>query len=38
MPAADTPFGRMAAITDLLGAPFRIMQDLGQGGEQGAEG
>ncbi|GAA2202923.1 VOC family protein [Sinomonas flava] len=38
MPAADTPFGRMAAITDPMGAPFRIMQDLGQGGEQGAEG
>jgi predicted enzyme related to lactoylglutathione lyase len=31
MPAVNTPFGRMAAITDPLGAPFRIMQDLRQG-------
>lgn len=33
MPAADTPFGRMAALADPFGAVFRITQDLGQGGQ-----
>jgi hypothetical protein len=35
MPAADTPFGRMAALADPFGAVFRITQDLGQGGQEG---
>ena len=28
----DTPFGRLATLTDPTGAVFKIMQDLGQGG------
>ncbi|GAB4100918.1 VOC family protein [Sinomonas halotolerans] len=31
MTAVDTPYGRMAALADPMGAAFRIMQDLGQG-------
>lgn len=37
IPAVDTPFGRMAALADPMGAPFRIIQDLGQIGEQAPE-
>lgn len=35
MPAVDTPFGRMAALADPLGAPFRIIQDRGPDGVEG---
>ncbi|GAB3271374.1 VOC family protein [Sinomonas notoginsengisoli] len=37
LPAVDTPFGRMAQLADPWGAPFRITQDLGQGGEQAGQ-
>lgn len=31
--AEDSPFGRLATLTDPTGARFRVVQDLGQGGE-----
>lgn len=30
----DTPFGRLTSLVDPTGAPFKIMEDLRQGGEQ----
>jgi predicted enzyme related to lactoylglutathione lyase len=37
MPAADTPFGRMAALADPFGAVFRITQEVGEGGQQASQ-
>ncbi|XAS68470.1 VOC family protein [Micrococcaceae bacterium Sec5.7] len=37
-PAEDSPFGRLATLTDPTGATFKVVEDLGQGGqEQGAK-
>jgi uncharacterized protein len=33
MAAQDTPFGRMAVLTDPFGAPFAVHQETGEGGQ-----